>query len=320
MKKTGLGSSAALVTSLSAALLSFFNLVQLPNSEDPSFSSLQRDGNVEKVKSLHFVHNVAQFCHCLAQGKIGSGFDISSAVFGSQRYVRFSPSIIQPLLSQENPSPNQVLQIVKSDWDSQSEPITLPPHFRLLLGDVSKGSNTPNMVSKVLQWKSTHHEADLLIRRLSVANDEVGYFFQNIQKISEDEDSQVFLHSLKKCAKTTADKWTDATSNPLGQKLFKLRCTFEEIRNHLRTIGKQADVEIEPAEQQQLSDETMAIPGVLISGVPGAGGYDAIFAVIFDDSAFEKVEKLWMSKGVTTLVVQEEGKGVLRESQIKSNL
>ena len=41
---------------------------------------------------LDLVHNLAQFCHCIAQGsavayhlgKIGSGFDVSAAVYGSQ--------------------------------------------------------------------------------------------------------------------------------------------------------------------------------------------------------------------------------------------
>jgi phosphomevalonate kinase len=34
----------------------------------------------------------------LAQGKVGSGFDVSAAVFGSQVYNRFDPRVIQPLL------------------------------------------------------------------------------------------------------------------------------------------------------------------------------------------------------------------------------
>ena len=48
---------------------------------------------------LTIIHNLCQFCHSLAQGKIGSGFDVSSAVFGTHIYKRFSPSIISPLLS-----------------------------------------------------------------------------------------------------------------------------------------------------------------------------------------------------------------------------
>lgn len=49
---------------------------------------------------IELAHNVAQFSHCAAQGKIGSGFDVSSAIYGSQIYTRFSPSIIANLLQQ----------------------------------------------------------------------------------------------------------------------------------------------------------------------------------------------------------------------------
>ena len=44
------------------------------------------------------LHALAQVCHCAAQGKVGSGFDVCAAAFGSHRYCRFSPATIQPLL------------------------------------------------------------------------------------------------------------------------------------------------------------------------------------------------------------------------------
>ena len=74
VQKTGLGSSAALVTSLVAALLQHFHVVELPgpnaSSEDASFQGQET------------LHKLAQYCHCIAQGKIGSGFDVAAAVFG----------------------------------------------------------------------------------------------------------------------------------------------------------------------------------------------------------------------------------------------
>lgn len=90
ISKTGLGSSAALVTSLVAALLAYFRVCKLPKRRS---AGLQHN--------LQLLHNLAQFCHCVAQGKIGSGFDISSAIYGSQFYVRFSKEIIQPFLNQK---------------------------------------------------------------------------------------------------------------------------------------------------------------------------------------------------------------------------
>lgn len=84
MAKTGLGSSAALITSLVTALL-----VQ---------AGLIAPDELASASSRRLAHNVAQFVHCLAQGKVGSGFDVSAAAFGSQLYTRFSPAVLQPLM------------------------------------------------------------------------------------------------------------------------------------------------------------------------------------------------------------------------------
>lgn len=87
--KTGLGSSAALITSLVSALL--LHLGVIPPSE-----LLEDQG-----KGRQLAHNLAQFIHCLAQGKVGSGFDVSAAVFGSHLYTRFDPGVIAPLMGDE---------------------------------------------------------------------------------------------------------------------------------------------------------------------------------------------------------------------------
>jgi phosphomevalonate kinase len=73
--------------------------------------------DVSSPQGAALLHNVAQTAHCAAQGKIGSGFDVSCAVgwqptleaslmlistclqvFGSQVYTRFSPSVISDAL------------------------------------------------------------------------------------------------------------------------------------------------------------------------------------------------------------------------------
>ena len=69
VSKTGLGSSAALVTSVVGAALA---LLSTSDSSDAERRVL--------------VHDVAQIAHGLAQGKIGSGFDVCAATFGSIRF------------------------------------------------------------------------------------------------------------------------------------------------------------------------------------------------------------------------------------------
>ena len=44
-------------------------------------------------------HQVAQLAHCVAQGKVGSGFDVAAAFFGSHIYRRFSRETIADILT-----------------------------------------------------------------------------------------------------------------------------------------------------------------------------------------------------------------------------
>lgn len=80
--KTGMGSSAALTSSLVGGLLSFFGAVNLPCVD----GSLLKEGSTEtpsndskpdeitscpgSSKDLDLTHNLAQACHCVAQGKV----------------------------------------------------------------------------------------------------------------------------------------------------------------------------------------------------------------------------------------------------------
>lgn len=86
--KTGLGSSAAMTTAVVAALLHYLNIVNLSEPAQGRHQESSCDAD------LDLVHMIAQTSHCIAQGKVGSGFDVSCAVYGSQRYVRFSPDVL----------------------------------------------------------------------------------------------------------------------------------------------------------------------------------------------------------------------------------
>jgi phosphomevalonate kinase len=79
--KTGMGSSAALTTSLVGGLLGWFKVIQLDAKSD------------KYVEDRRVLHNLAQLAHAVAQGKIGSGFDVAAAVYGTQTYKRFSPEV-----------------------------------------------------------------------------------------------------------------------------------------------------------------------------------------------------------------------------------
>lgn len=72
-------------------------------------------------------------------------------------------------------------------------------------------------------------------------------------------------------------------------------------------------LQIEPESQTRLLDATMGMEGVLLAGVPGAGGFDAIFAVILGDSN-QNLVKAWSSLNVLALLVGEDPRGVTLET------
>lgn len=71
-------------------------------------------------------------------------------------------------------------------------------------------------------------------------------------------------------------------------------------------------LQIEPESQTQLLDATMNMEGVLLAGVPGAGGFDAVFSLTLGDAS-NAVASAWSSAGVLPLLVREDHRGVSLE-------
>jgi phosphomevalonate kinase len=69
-----MGSSAALTTALVAGLLQFFDVIHL---QDVNRNARFADRTI--------IHNLSQLVHAVAQGKIGSGFDVAAAVYGNTK-------------------------------------------------------------------------------------------------------------------------------------------------------------------------------------------------------------------------------------------
>uniref|UniRef100_A0A0D6QWJ7 phosphomevalonate kinase n=1 Tax=Araucaria cunninghamii TaxID=56994 RepID=A0A0D6QWJ7_ARACU len=204
LAKTGLGSSAAMTTAVVAALLQYLGVVNVPTRSDKNHTDNIMNAN------LDLVHVVSQTAHCVAQGKIGSGFDVSAAVYGSQRYVRFSPEILS-----------------------------------------------------LAQWMDYHKD--------------------------------------------------DLNHHAIVKALLAARQAMLEVRNLLRQIGEAAGVPIEPESQTHILDMTMGMEGVLLAGVPGAGGFDAIFAITLGSTSRDCVAHKWSSNGVLPLLVTEDPRGVTLE-------
>jgi phosphomevalonate kinase len=316
MKKTGLGSSAALTTSLVGALLRHFGLPQ---------------------EDLTFCHRLAQYCHCLAQNSIGSGFDVSAAVYGSQVYGRFSPALLRlPTYEKARAGLADVTDlfaVLRQPWDDTHVPAALPGGLSLLLGDINEGSKTPGMVAKVNAWRnklSAEEREGSAWGRLSRRNAAFAAVFAELCAFAKEHKSS-YKQAISQVENSTHTQWTalaaatgrsDVSTGPARALtlLARLRETFLAIRTDLCAMGRAAaaaageaePVEsfIEPASQTALADATAELPGVLFAGVPGAGGKDAICAVVAGVGARRRVEELWARRQVLSLGVQEQPAGL----------
>ncbi|EPS36113.1 hypothetical protein H072_10464 [Dactylellina haptotyla CBS 200.50] len=274
--KTGLGSSAALVTSLTASLIH-----HLSSSDS---STLQRT-----------LHNLAQAAHCAAQGKVGSGFDVAAATYGSCEYQRFPPSVLSAIPEPGSPTFVETLTAtVNSQWDMTVSPVRLPAGINLVMGDVQCGSSTPGMVKTVLAWRkdAASSGGEDLWRRLDTRNRTL---MTTISQLSSG----------------------DTTITPTARD--QLASNINDIRETVRELGTNAGVEIEPASQTKLLDAAMAVEGVIGGVVPGAGGYDAVCILYLNqgdtgDKVRAFLEGYKLDNGfVKPLEAGQENEGVKKE-------
>ncbi|XP_011621878.1 phosphomevalonate kinase, peroxisomal isoform X1 [Amborella trichopoda] len=319
--KTGLGSSAAMTTAVVATLLHYLGAINI--------SSSTRGINEEDTIDAHLnlVHAVAQTAHCMAQGKVGSGFDVSAAVFGSQYYVRFSPEVLSPaqVMLKGSSLQDVMSDILKGKWDHERVQCSLPPLMTLVLGEPGTGgSSTPSMVGAVKRWQQSDPNKSLKIwSGLSEANSKLEILLNKLRRFAE-EQWETYKMVLRGCSRHVSEKWREQMADPcrcmIVEALLGARAAMIEIRSFMQQMGKAAGVPIEPESQTQLLDTTMSLEGVLLAGVPGAGGFDAIFAVTLGESSKDCLTKVWSSLGVLPMLVTEDPRGVSLESGDPRNM
>lgn len=302
VNKTGLGSSAGLVTSLTAALLSVF-------TSDFDIETT----NIWKER----VHNLAQIAHCKAQGKIGSGFDVASATFGSIIYQRFEAKLITDVLESKENTLNKLVYLVdESDWKMTHDIVKMPPGIRLLMGDVQGGSETPKMVSKVLEWRKSN--PDYCAKVWTDLNNNNMKLIRSMQELNElsvnnTERYAEILNILKqrKSDDILADEPT-VDLIPLQNIIESIR----QIRECLQIMTLETGASIEPESQTQLLDNVSSITGVLGGVVPGAGGYDAICLLVASsevDSVISTTAASSTFSHVRWMALSEQNKGLVEE-------
>jgi len=363
VNKTGMGSSAALVTSLVGALLRYFDVIPtLPSSDDDD----DDDDDALTKSGIQIVHNLSQLCHSIAQGKVGSGFDVSSAVYGNHAYTRFDQALLahammnnnnncttssrQEAEEEEDTSNEEATSAAASSlynvvtnikaWDCTVQPLHLPRGLGmdLLMADVCGGSESPSMARKILKWKkeSEDDDDDDLWEGLKGGNDDV---WQCLQAIVQECNGNSMTAATTRAfglqlSKMNVEQWrtivNDKKSNNNNEhslfaenemsilsNILKLSDTLRSNRVKLKRMGGAAgNVPVEPDEQTKLADATMEVNGVVACGVPGAGGYDALFVLYIQgestddgksDVVRDAIANLWRShsgsEGSTSLKI-----------------
>ena len=408
VNKTGLGSSAALVTSLVGATAALFTRGSNNSREGSSSDSDEFFNNSAEFRST--IHNAAQIAHGLAQGKVGSGFDVSSATFGSILFSRIPPDVLGAFMEEALESvcgktatvdsfaafsdklarvslgcqSSTVNDGGKADdglWKFTAEPLLLPRGVSIMLADVVGGSETPSMVRKVLAWRdapennkirndsdissnieageglglvedekskldnnsfpisldeleevesiekdarraSSRCSGPLLWRQLGAANARVASVFAALNRLEAQCSKEDYDAGLMFCATHPRREWNlhkGGHESRVCRTLYRLTLALSRARTLLRSLGEEAGVPIEPPQQTALANDTLEEPGVIAAGVPGAGGFDALFAVIISKDGGEdvidvrgRVEKRWLlfgNKGLTPLPLHE-GRGL----------
>ncbi|MDP2717991.1 MAG: hypothetical protein Q8P02_04575, partial [Candidatus Micrarchaeota archaeon] len=217
------------------------------------------------------IHHCAQVAHSRAQGKIGSGFDVAAACFGSIEYRRFSPEHIE-----------QFPKSADRKWDDFVRPLQVPENLHLAFATFPKESaSTVSMVKTVKAWKKDHaSEYAAITRELNEANVNALAHLEQYGLQGKREDLDAFRKHL------------------------------EAGRAGTRELGQKSGAPIEPPELRTLIDQSLE-NGAFVCKSPGAGGRDALAALCLTKKDAEKLRVFWKTQGLLPLDVAGDHQGIL---------
>lgn len=170
--KYGLGSSAAVVTSVVTAILERF----LPTPP-----------------SKLVIFKLASISHVVTQGN-GSGADIAASTYGGMlKYVSFQAD----WLIKQYEQTETLTALIQADWTFLTiEPLDIPRSITMQIGWTGKPASTGNLVNKVLTLKSLDPQA--FQDFIDTSAEAVKQFLQGIKQ----DDSSLIFDGVRKNRKT----------------------------------------------------------------------------------------------------------------------
>lgn len=259
VKKTGLGSSAAFTTSIVSCLLKYFIAHKVVDDE---------------LKLQKITHILSEYIHTQAQGGVGSGFDIASSIYGSLCFMRSDSS---PFISfDQKDSIVDFINQRSEQWNGKLRKFILPRCWRVVMAEVSicSGTRTQNITKKIMSFFSNHSQGRNLWSKLATFNQRIISIFESMKCIDESNNFKTIDQRL----------------------IQQLKYTYQSYRKTLLEISSIAcnqDNLLEHPFITHILDNMTTIDGVIMAGIPGAGGQDAIFCIVQDEYVIENVYSLW---------------------------
>lgn len=261
-RKVGFGFSAASTVAVVAALLTFF----ISESEKFRNKNLFHKKNLKKEE----LFKLSALSHYLAQGKIGSGFDIAASVFGGIFiYRRFDPVWLKSQIRKEK----DIRKIIEKPWPNfYFKKLNLPENLQLLIGWTGKSALTSQMIKKLHKWK---------------------------QKNQSEYKKLIF--GIGKLVKELINAWG------LGKK-EKILEVIKKNGAHLRELGEKSGVNIETKKLRKLAEIAEKFGGA--GKLSGAGGGDCGIALAFDKKIAKTIKKAWKKNNILPIEAKIDFSGV----------
>lgn len=254
-KKIGFGSSAAAVVAAIAAVLKFHGL------------------DVKSKEAKNVIYKLSAIAHYLAQGKVGSGFDVAASTYGGIFvYQRFDPAwLLERIKLNEG-----MRSIINSIWPSFSiEPLAKIEGMHLLIGWTKESANTAEMIRQMDSFRNSEREEyDKIYGNIADTVREIISFWKK-------EDKEKILELIKK------------------------------NRILLKELGEKSKVGIETEGLKQLAE--MAEAHGQAGKLSGAGGGDCGIAFCFDEDAEIGIMEAWEKGGIYVVETDIDFEGVRTE-------
>ena len=248
--KTGLGSSSALISSLTTNMILIYDYLY----QNKKIKKIViRD--IEDKTMQAIILGSCLLSNNLSQNKIGSCFDIISSLFGSQIFIQTKKNIFlnSPFyLNNDNiKNINDIIIYLKNEYIPnikflKKDNIFLKNNISFI--SIEMGSDTRIFVKKVLEYANRKKNKQLFDDKL----------FSELNNLNE-QIINVFINNIN------------------NDELLIDLC--KKYRNYLRLISTESNVDIEPKQLTPLLDKLISNKNIIYSICPGAGGYDSIISM-----------------------------------------